>query len=155
MAEFCWWSELDSVSMSMNSTIFASGHRLPEVADFAGLQFSTTGPVEQAAFSMGLMGMLKVYFEYAMNCICGIPEITLKGPKIIGNCVWPCKNGAALRRTGGLDPLEPILIEFERADRVFWNDLYQRHDPLGGGYGGPLQQPRVASSGSCKYSHCC
>ena len=41
--------------------------------------FSTTGPVEKAAFEVTLMDTVQSYFIYAVNTLCGIPAITLEG----------------------------------------------------------------------------
>lgn len=121
-------------------------HLNPQVADFAEIKFSTTGAVEQAAFSIALMDMLKVYFQYSMNCICGIPEIRLEGtPEDYRRLRQAVGKWRELELGWWIDKLDPILRQFERAadgevDSSFWNDLYQRHDPFEGGYGGPLER---------------
>ncbi|MFN8611831.1 MAG: DUF4419 domain-containing protein [Vulcanimicrobiota bacterium] len=121
-------------------------HLKPEVAGFAQARFSTTGAVELAVFNIALMDMLKVYFTYEMNCVCGIPSITLEGTVED----WTQMRTAVVRwREFGLgnwiQALDPILGQFEAAargesDRAFWNDIYQRHDPIDLGYGGPMEK---------------
>lgn len=52
------------------------GNRVHEmlVADF-----STTSPLDHAVSEIVLMDITKAYFEYVVECRCGIPEITLEG----------------------------------------------------------------------------
>jgi len=42
-------------------------------------KFSTTTPVEQAAFEVALMDGMQSYFSYEFQTMCTIPEVTLKG----------------------------------------------------------------------------
>jgi hypothetical protein len=42
-------------------------------------QFSTTTPIDSAAYSIVLMESMKAYFKYRMSTLCCIPEITLLG----------------------------------------------------------------------------
>ncbi len=53
--------------------------RVGKLRDWVGANFSTTGPVERAAFDLVLMDIFQPYFEYEFVCGCGIPEITLTG----------------------------------------------------------------------------
>ena len=120
-------------------------HLQPQMSELAALRFSTTGSIEQAAFAVALMDICKVYFDYEMNCICGIPSISLEGT---------VDDWSRLRKAvqdwrkfdldWWLNPLDGVLQQFEAAaagnvDATFWNDIYQRHDPEDG-YGGPLEK---------------
>ena len=50
-----------------------------ELVPLVSAEFSTTGTAERAAFEVTLMDAMSTYFLYAMQVICGIPEITLEG----------------------------------------------------------------------------
>lgn len=41
--------------------------------------FSTTGDIEKTVCEIALLDAFQSYFEYAIYCMCGIPEITLEG----------------------------------------------------------------------------
>ncbi|MBS2034533.1 DUF4419 domain-containing protein [bacterium] len=131
--------------------VFAQFHELigqqlqPAAVNLASVRFSTTGALEQAVFSIALMDTMKVYFDYEMNCICGIPEISLEGTPSDWSQLRQAL--AAWKQFGldwWLDSVDPILLEFEAAasgkvNRIFWNDLFQQHDSLETGYGGPIE----------------
>ena len=42
-------------------------------------EFSTTGPVEKAAFEIVLMDCVQNYFNFLVSSLCGIPEVILEG----------------------------------------------------------------------------
>ncbi|MCB0705133.1 MAG: DUF4419 domain-containing protein [Saprospiraceae bacterium] len=108
-----------------------SQHTNTDLAAMARERFSTTGPVEQAAFEVALMDAMSTYFMYVMSVSCGIPEITLEGT--------PEDWEALEERTAYLgqfelswwtDRLAPILKEFTAAskgqvDKTFWQDIFQ------------------------------
>lgn len=102
--------------------------------------FSTTGPVEKAAFEIGLMDAVQSYFEFMVATFCGIPEITLEGQEQD----WQ-KIGDILREIEKLGlgfwvrSLEPILAQFISASRgnidaEFWRSIYKTNDQSGGPY---------------------
>lgn len=41
--------------------------------------FSTTGPIERAASEVALLEVFQSYFDYRVDTLCGIPEVTLLG----------------------------------------------------------------------------
>jgi hypothetical protein len=102
--------------------------------------FSTTGPVEQAAAEIVLLDAMQSYFEYELTTVCGIPSITLEGTyddwKGLAQRV---RNFRELGLGCWLDVLEPILSQFVRAslgdvDPAFWQSIYR----LNGQSGGPV-----------------
>ena len=54
-------------------------HVPAEVSGFFTADFSTTGPVERAVSQIVMLEAFQKYFDFVMECICGIPEITLEG----------------------------------------------------------------------------
>ncbi len=50
-----------------------------EYYDALVCDFSTTGPIERSVSQVTMMDTFKRYFRYVLMCICGIPEVTLKG----------------------------------------------------------------------------
>ncbi|MFN8612896.1 MAG: DUF4419 domain-containing protein [Vulcanimicrobiota bacterium] len=117
----------------------------PEAVSLATVEFSTTGPLEQAVFSIALMDAFKVYFDYEISCVCGIPEITLEGtPSDWAQLRQALQSWKRFGLDWWLEALDPILVQFQeaasgRVDPIFWNDLYQHHLPIEGGYGGPIE----------------
>lgn len=108
-----------------------AAHTSKELVPLVSAEFSTTGLAERAAFEVTLMDAMSSYFLYAMQVVCGIPEITLEGTP---------EDWAELeRRTAELgkydlswwtDELQPILHEFTLAsqgqvNRDFWRDYFQ------------------------------
>ena len=103
-----------------------------ELLDLVTGDFSTTGPIEKAAFQVTLMDAMKSYFEYSMTSLCGIPEITLEGTtedwlKIEAKA----KELAQYDLKWWIDDLIPILEEFTKAangkaDKEFWQSIYKR-----------------------------
>ena len=57
----------------------ALGHELGDVARALTCDFSTTTDIERTASEIVLMDAFSPYYEYTLVCICGIPEITLRG----------------------------------------------------------------------------
>src|SRR5262245_7813815 len=98
--------------------------------------FTTTTPEVQTASEIALMDTYSHYFDFSfLNCICGIPHITLTG------CVqdWQTiRDRIEVLETFGLDwwvsELRPILDEFVRAaegraNREFWREIYKFRPP--------------------------
>ncbi|CAB9518404.1 expressed unknown protein [Seminavis robusta] len=50
-----------------------------KMAEWAQPQFSTTGPLERAAFQVAFMDIMKPYHNFVVMCVCGIPSIELTG----------------------------------------------------------------------------
>ncbi|MEZ4238203.1 MAG: DUF4419 domain-containing protein [Myxococcota bacterium] len=50
-----------------------------KLRDFVVADFSTTGPLQRAAFELALMQTFAPYFAYALTIGCGIPEVHLLG----------------------------------------------------------------------------
>src|SRR5262245_44191017 len=48
-------------------------------ADFFLNSFSTSGPVERTVSEIVMMDAFERYFDYTMNCVCGIPRVELEG----------------------------------------------------------------------------
>jgi hypothetical protein len=106
--------------------------------DLVIASFSTTGPVEKAASEIALMSAVSPYFEYRVETLCGIPQITLLGTR---------KDWEAIRRRASVlsefdlgwwcGALEPVLDQFVAAsggsvDMEFWQSLYKLHQRSGG-----------------------
>jgi hypothetical protein len=101
--------------------------------------FSTTTPIETAAYAITMMEAMQPYFDYAIT-LCGIPSITLEGTSED----WRMLLKRVRRfRTYNLrwwsDQLEPILKQFiyaveGRVDREFWSNIYKQEDGSGGPY---------------------
>lgn len=93
--------------------------------------FSTTGPVERAAFDVLVMDTFQPYFEYEMMCGCGIPRVLLTGTVEDWRSV---RRRAAMLSEFGLewwtDSLLPVLDQLVlsaegRADRSFWRSFFR------------------------------
>ncbi|MHB2017538.1 MAG: DUF4419 domain-containing protein [Candidatus Xenobia bacterium] len=107
--------------------------------------FSTTGPVERAAYEVALMDAFQACFHYEGMCMCGIPQITLEGT----TADWhDLRQRIEMFTHYGLGwwvmTLRPILDQFVLAsqgyvNRDFWHDLYQHHNP-DNSYGGPYDR---------------
>jgi len=104
--------------------------------------FTTTTPIEKAAFEVSLMDGMDSYFEYEMRTSCGIPTITLEGTPED----WlKIKTDLQKFRGYGIDNwitgLEPVVEEFvlasnNKINKEFWSEIYKRR----GGSGGPYIQ---------------
>jgi hypothetical protein len=84
--EIQWHGELPSKPEQWQSVTEQFQNKLSEqvgsgMARLLTCQFSTTGVIEKTASEIILMDMFSPYFSYAMQCVCGIPEITLTGTK--------------------------------------------------------------------------
>jgi hypothetical protein len=102
--------------------------------------FTTTTPVETAAFQVTFMDALKSYFNYTARIRCGIPTITLLGTTEDWQRVLD--HARALRQFDldwWLDDLEPVLQQFVAAskgqvDKQFWGSIYSSNmgsvDPI-------------------------
>lgn len=94
--------------------------------------FTTTTPIEAAAFQVTFMDALDSYFSYTVRNICGIPSITLLGTPADWEMVL--KHARELRQFDldwWIDDLEPVLEQFVAAskgeiDKEFWGAIYSR-----------------------------
>lgn len=111
-----------------------------ELEAWATEPFSTTGPVERAAFRVALLDALQPYYNYVMMCVCGIPSVELTGTSED----WQ----AIEERIAFLDDfdlnwwtraLKPIAARFTAASKgdielAEWSRIIKREQA----YGGPL-----------------
>jgi hypothetical protein len=108
---------------------------LAKIHDIVTAPFSTTGPVEKAAFEITLMDAMKSFFSYTMIVICGIPQITLEGSVQDWQAVLArTKKLRHYQLDWWIDELIPVLEEFVMAragkvNRSFWNSIYFYHAP--------------------------
>jgi hypothetical protein len=114
------------------------GHLGDATHDFFVANFSTTRPVERAAFEVVLMDAMQSYFTYVLRTVCGIPAITLEGTPDDWRAVL---DRARMLPRFDLDwwlpVLEPILRRFidaaeGRPDPEFWQSIYKYHSFSGG-----------------------
>jgi hypothetical protein len=117
----------------------------PEMADLAKTEFSTTTPVDKAAFHVAAMHAVKEYFNYIGMTGCGIPSIELTGS--VRDWEFLAERTHLLRTfqdvgdkslMNWLDALEPVLAKIVEAargnvDARFWDRIAKRG---GGGSGG-------------------
>lgn len=128
-----WPGLFDSFSRQIQSYI---GDRY----DLIVSNFSTTGPVEQAASEVVLMDAMQQYFKYGFSTATGFPEITLRGEA----SDWIDIRGRIQQLAEfGLDwwtkPLSAVadkLVDSAKGDvdLEFWKGFYNE----GGGSGGPF-----------------
>lgn len=104
-----------------------------QVSDYQVLlsDFSTTGDIERTVCEIALLDAFQPFFEYAVYCMCGIPEITLEGQ--------PADWNRLLNKIDALEPYEldwwlphlrVIAKHFERASRgdidtEHWQNIYK------------------------------
>lgn len=102
-----------------------------DLLDLVTGDFSTTGPMEKAAFQVTLMDAMKSYFMYSVTTLCGIPEITLEGtPEDWASIERKAKELAQYDLEWWIDDLLPVLQQFTKAsegkvDKVFWESIYK------------------------------
>jgi hypothetical protein len=100
--------------------------------------FSTTTDVERMASEIILMDTFSPYFEYDMQCVCGIPELTLLGEADDWQQIRERIDIVAEFDLGWWTAsLAPILDEFVRAAQgspkvSFFRDIYQPREAYGG-----------------------
>jgi hypothetical protein len=99
--------------------------------------FSTTSDVERAASEILLMDTYSHYFDLAVHCVCGIPEITLSGEAADWRAIRQRIDVLAeLDLTWWTSSLAPILDEFVaasdgRPNAAFFRDIYKPQDAYG------------------------
>jgi hypothetical protein len=100
--------------------------------------FSTTGAVERAVSEIVLMDVLQQYFEFELQTMCGIPEITLEGTVDDWKSIRQrAEKFAEFDLEWWIKPLIPILDQFVKAasgdvERDFWQSFYKINDMSGG-----------------------
>ena len=100
--------------------------------------FSTTGPIERAAQAIVVMEVLAPYHEYVLQCVCGVPEVSLAGTAED----WALLQAqvAALPEVGlewWLWRVRTIVEHCARAaageiDRSHWQRIYKLREAYGG-----------------------
>jgi len=111
--------------------------RVGKLHEVITADFSTTGPVERAAFDVAAMNTFQPYFEYVLMAGCGIPSITLLGTPDDWQVL---RRRAAVFSEFGLGHwtrvLLPILDEIARTaegnvDRAFWRSFFRYESSSG------------------------
>lgn len=114
-------------------------HGRAEVVELIRARFTTTGPVEGAAFDVAILDAFAPYFDYVLVCVCGIPTVTLEGTV----ADWDDLAARVERLdTLGLQlewwtrELRPIVGQFARArrgdvDLAHWRAIYKLKDAYG------------------------
>lgn len=114
-------------------------HGDAHVVDVTRAAFSTTGPVERAAYDVAVLDAFAPYFDYVLMCICGIPAVTLDGT----TADWD-DLAARVDRLDSLQldlgwwtsQLRPIAAQFARARRgevdvQHWRGIYKLRKAYG------------------------
>ncbi len=117
-------------------------HSHPEAHQALDVNFSTSGPVERVARALVLLDAFQAFFEYEMQCLCGIPWVRLEGTAADWRLI--IEKVEALGRFGlewWVASLRPVLRELLRSalgepDPAFWRSIFQWREERGG-YGGP------------------
>jgi hypothetical protein len=93
--------------------------------------FSTTTPAIKTAYEMALMDTYQPYFDYRIECVCGIPEITLAGtPEDWQRMRDRLEVLATFDLIWWTSRVGPILDQFiataqGHPDRKFWKAIYK------------------------------
>jgi hypothetical protein len=93
--------------------------------------FSTTTPASRVASEVALMDTFSSYFTYTVNCICGIPKITIQGsPEDWRRIRSRVEVLGTYELEWWVSRLRPILDEFVLAARGkptpdFWRAIYK------------------------------
>ncbi len=96
--------------------------------------FSTTTSVERVASQITLMDTYAPFFDYAVTCVCGIPEIRLLGTTEDWRKIRDRLDVfAEFDLSRWMASLKPILDQFVdasagRVDRAFWQRIYKPVD---------------------------
>ena len=112
----------------------------PDIYDIFVQSFSTTTPVEKAAFEVALLDAMSGYFEYEYATACGIPIVKIEGTKEDWKKI---KNNLQKLRGYKIDnwinSLEPIVQQFinvydHKIDIAFWINIFKEDFESGGPY---------------------
>jgi hypothetical protein len=99
--------------------------------------FSTTSPAIRTASEVALMDSFSSYFTYSMNCVCGIPKITIEGTPADWQAIRArVEVLATYELEWWVSRLRPILDEFVLAaeghpTQSFWQAIYKPKDDYG------------------------
>jgi uncharacterized protein DUF4419 len=100
--------------------------------------FSTTGPLERMASRVVMLDAFEPYFDYEINCICGIPRVTLLGTATDWERIRGRLDVLATYDLGWwIEPLLPVAdawVETARGrpDPDFWQCIYMPKEIYGG-----------------------
>lgn len=130
------WSEVFAeFSQQIKSKIGAENHRNIVT------EFTTTGKIERAANEVVLIDATQSYFEYLLQTMCGIPEITLEGEvkdwQLLRSRILAV--GEIYELQWWTDHLSPILDRIVNTakglnESTFWSNFYKISDTSGGPY---------------------
>jgi len=119
-----WPEVFESFSQQVAANVGSLG-------ELAGVAFSTSTPIETAAFDVCLMDAFQGYFEYEIMAGCGIPEVTIRGTE----ADWQRLRSrlALLRRLDlgwWVDALDPVVARLAEtaAGHValdFWRSFFR------------------------------
>lgn len=110
---------------------FGIGEHVGKLKDLVCADFSTSGPVERAAFAVTAMDTFQGYFEYVMMCGCGIPQIELLGtPKDWASIITRTRHLSEYGLEAWTDVLIPVLEKIAKTaqgdvDVDFWRSLFR------------------------------
>lgn len=108
-------------------------------------KFSTTKDLEQTCFNLALMDIMKNYFDYTLQTLCALTQITLEGEK--ADWVILKEKAKNLRKydlgwwAERLEfALQPFIDVFDgKVSSEFWGEFYK----CSGGSGGPFIQGHI------------
>lgn len=127
------WSEaIQQWTLLIRDQVGADLYRLLEC------NFSTTTPITRTASHVVMMDTFKKYFNYGMDCICGIPEITLMGTVEDWQSIYDRVQQMAQYELGWwTDRVLPICQEFIKTaagkpSLKFWQAIYKPREIYGG-----------------------
>lgn len=106
-------------------------NEVPRLAEFVDTRFSTTGPIQKAAFDLCWMDAASNYFEYEMLAGCGIPEVVLLGTVEDWQLILQRANEIAelglAAWSSALVPVVEKIVETAAGnfDRDFWQSLFR------------------------------
>ncbi|HET9954677.1 MAG TPA: DUF4419 domain-containing protein [Polyangiaceae bacterium] len=107
------------------------GAHVGKLRELVCARFSTTTPIEEAAFDVCLMDTFQGYFEYEMLAGCGIPEITVLGtPEDWRSMIPRVKHLSEYGLNTWCDSLVPVLEKIAdtaagKVDREFWLSFFR------------------------------
>jgi hypothetical protein len=105
--------------------------------------FSTTGKIERAANEVVLMDALQSYFNYDLETLCGIPDITLEGEvadwELLGERIAVVGESYGLQCWWWTHYLLPIVDRIANTakgldESLFWRNFYKIENESGGPY---------------------
>ncbi|MGC4044368.1 MAG: DUF4419 domain-containing protein [Armatimonas sp.] len=100
--------------------------------------FSTTTPAIRTASEVAIMDTFQRYFDYVLVCICGIPEVTLKGTADDWRSIRQrVETLVGYDLDHWVTRLRPILDEFVKSaegspNTDFWQSIYKPASAYGG-----------------------